>query len=247
MNWVDEEGLTALHHAAFYGHSKVVKLLLAHPAIDVNMQDHQGDTPFVSACAKGSLTVVRQLLKDPRVNTAQADGAGCTPLWKAVNNGGTQILSWFIASGRDMGDLTLKARLPGGGFNILEIARVRDARAATLLERFMANPTQTRHALRVRLELPDTLAAENFALIIFLCDGLLQHKPTLDVAVIPNPVAAAAASRFFAIVERLPMELQTILCHLVVGSTRENIPLKDSEAAFKNLARILLLIQTTAL
>jgi len=39
------------------------------------------------------------------------------------------------------------------------------------------------------------------------------------------------------------MELQMILCRHAVGSTKENILLKDSEAAFKSLARILLLSQ----
>jgi len=37
------------------------------------------------------------------------------------------------------------------------------------------------------------------------------------------------------------MELQMILCHRVVGSMKQNILSKDSEAAFKSLARILLL------
>jgi len=37
------------------------------------------------------------------------------------------------------------------------------------------------------------------------------------------------------------MELQMILCHRVVGSMKQNILRKDSEAAFKALARILLL------
>ena len=38
------------------------------------------------------------------------------------------------------------------------------------------------------------------------------------------------------------MELQMILCHRVVGSMKQNILLKDSEAAFKSLAGILLLL-----
>ena len=47
----------------------------------------------------------------------------------------------------------------------------------SVLERFMANPTQTRHELRVKLGVLDELAAEVFALdSFFLCDDLLQFK-----------------------------------------------------------------------
>ena len=52
--------------------------------------------------------------------------------------------------------------------------------------------------------------------------------------------ATAAAPRFFTIAKRLPMELQMILCRRAVGSMKQSILRKDSEAAFKSLARILL-------
>jgi len=84
--------------------------------------------------------------------------------------------------------------------------------------------------MRVKLGVLDELAAEVFALTVFLCDELLHLKPTLDTA----------ATRFFAIAKKLPMELQMVLCHRVVGSMKQNILRKDSEAAFKSLARILI-------
>ena len=110
---------------------------------------------------------------------------------------------------------------------------------ATLLRRFKAHPEQIRREVRVKLGFPDELAAEVFALAVFLCDGLLQLKPASSPATIPNP-ATTAATRFFVIAKRLPMELQMILCRLAVGSRKQNILRKDSEAAFKALARILL-------
>jgi len=70
-----------------------------------------------------------------------------------------------------------------------------------------------------------------------LCDNLLQIKPASHLAATPDH--AAAATRFFDIAKRLPMELQTILCHHAVGSTKQNILRKESEAAFKSLAGIL--------
>ena len=74
------------------------------------------------------------------------------------------------------------------------------------------------------------LAAEHFASIVFLCEALLQLKPALTD---PPPPAAL---RFFVIASKLPMELQMILCHRVVGSMKQNILHKDSEVAFKSLA-----------
>ena len=84
----------------------------------------------------------------------------------------------------------------------------------------------------------DEVAADIFALIVFLCDNLLQLKPALTTTTTTtaetNPTAA---SRFFAIASQLPMELQMVLSHRAVGS----ILLKDSEIAFKSLAGKLLL------
>ena len=106
----------------------------------------------------------------------------------------------------------------------------------SLLERFLANPSQTRHELRVKLGVLNELAAEVFALTVFLCDDLLQLKPAIITTTVTTPLPAV---RFFAIATRLPMEVQMILCHRGVGSMKQNILLKDSEAAFKSLARLL--------
>ena len=106
-----------------------------------------------------------------------------------------------------------------------------------MLERFIANPTQTRYEIHVKLGFPDQLAAEVFALTVFLCDDLLRLKPALPITTI---TASAAATRFFTITKRLPMELQMMLCYRAVGSMKQNILREDSEAAFKSLARVLL-------
>jgi len=67
-----------------------------------------------------------------------------------------------------------------------------------------------------------------FALVVFVSDGLLEIKDT---------TTRTPAARFFSIARRLPLELQMMLCHRVVGSAKEIIPGKDSEVAFKELAR----------
>ena len=106
--------------------------------------------------------------------------------------------------------------------------------ATLLLRRFKAHPEQIRREVRVKLGFPDELAAEVFALADFLCDGLLQLKP----APAKSRTKGAAALRFFTIIQRLPLELQMILCHRVADSCKDSILSKDSEVAFKCLARL---------
>jgi len=171
--------------------------------------------------------------KDPRVDVTLDNLKGCTPLWYASYNGKHEVIEWLVASGRDLGDVKNKKgkHWDDNEYTALEIAREEDqTEAVSLLERFIANPALTRHEVRVKLGMLDELAAEVFALTVFLCDDLLQLKPALDTA----------ATRFFTIVKRLPMELQMILCHRAVGSMRQNVLRKNSETAFKSLARILL-------
>ena len=103
-----------------------------------------------------------------------------------------------------------------------------ETEVVTLLERFKEDPVETRHAMRVELGLLNELAAEVFALVVFVSDGLLQVKDT---------TTATPAARFFHIARRLPLELQMVLCFHQVGSTKEIIPGKESEMAFKELAR----------
>ena len=97
----------------------------------------------------------------------------------------------------------------------------------TLLERFKSDAARTRHATRVELGFHDDLAAEVFALVVFVSDGLLQINDTT-----PSP-----AARYFTITSQLPLELQMVLCYRQVDSAKEIIPGKDSEVAFKELAK----------
>ena len=145
-------------------------------------------------------------------------------------NGSLRVAEIWETSRTRTGDWDSKS------YTALEIAtKEKNTKVVLVLERFMANHAHTRHEVRVKLGVLEELAAEVFALTVFLCDDLLQLKPASHPA-----VAGAAATRFFSIAKRLPMELQMILCHRAVGSAKQNILQKDSEAAFKSLARILL-------
>jgi len=222
----DGDGWTLLHFACNRdSRSAVIPLLLAHPDIDVNLKDKKGFTPFYWACRIGYSSCVREILKDFRVKANEPNNDGETPFWAAAWFGHLDIIKWWIASGREM-DLGK----PGDVEKTDAIGRAKNGGktdVVTLLERFKENPVETRHAMRVDLGLLDELAAEMFALVVFVSDGLLQSNSTT-----PSP-----AARFFNIAAQLPLELQMVLCFRQVGSAKEIIPGKDSELAFKELAR----------
>jgi len=61
------------------------------------------------------------------------------------------VVEWLIASGRDLGDIELMKgkELYGPECTALEVARYQEStEVVSVLERFIANPTQTRHELR---------------------------------------------------------------------------------------------------
>jgi len=229
VNWKLAEngnGNTALIRACDEGHDTIVSILLAHPTIDVNLSNRDGETPFLQACCYGSTSCVLLLLKDQRVEVNQPDSKGYTPLSSVAHDGHLDLIEWWIASGREMNLGT-----PGDGkTDVIRAAERRgETEVVTLLERFRENPEETR---QVRLEIGwyDEAAAEIFALVVFVSDGLLQIKDTTQ----------SPAARFLSIARRLPLELQMIICHRVVGSTTEIIRAQDSEVAFKSLAESLL-------
>jgi ankyrin repeat protein len=86
--------------------------------------------------------------------------------------------------------------------------------------------TLTEAQIRARAD----FIASLFSIIVFLCDNLLElsEKTLSDTQ--------KAYLRFFAKAKELPIELQMILCHRVFGSSGINIPAKDCEQSFRELA-----------
>ena len=73
------------------GHVEVVKLLLAHPSINVNMRNIYGQIPLSLGCLNGYVSVVRMLLEDSRVDVTLDDNTGRTPLWLASRYGRLEV------------------------------------------------------------------------------------------------------------------------------------------------------------
>jgi len=218
---------TLLHHACSRDNrSAVIPLLLAYPDINVNVKNNYGYTPFYFACYCGSPSCVREMRRDSRVKVNEPDYSGRTPLNWAAYNDHLSIIRWWIVSGREM-DLGK----PGDVYETDAIGAAEKeghAEVVTLLERFESDSTKTRHAMRVELGWYDEAAAEMFALVVFVSDGLLQIKDT---------TTTTPAARFFNIASQLPLELQMVLCYRQMGSAKEIIAGKESEVAFKSLAR----------
>ena len=69
---------------------------------------------------------------------------------------------------------------------------------------------------------------------VFVADGYLQVKRPGRVSLLWVLLAA----RFFRIVERLPLELQMVLCNRASGSARDIILIKRSEESFRRWTEV---------
>ena len=238
-------GWTSLHVACFNGTVPPVQLLLNHPDIDVNLKSESERTPFYLACYWNKLDIVELLLADSRVLYELGDDEACSPLWWAARKGHRAVIEAAMASERDMRrGLTCKAKHLGDAKETrpAEMARLRGyVDLAELLDRFGRTPVVTRHEVRVKLGRSVAVAAEIFALTVLLCDDyimLTKGGATLFKQQQQQlPLQWREMVRFFALAARLPMELQMLLCHRVVGSAGERVKCKDLEAACGALAR----------
>jgi hypothetical protein len=226
INWRNGLGWTPLHIAELNNRPEVVRMLLDHPGVDVNATTVEGRTVFMEACIDKHVEIAKMLIDDPRTDLNRADNAGRLPLVLAAW-GSSEVVLWWLASGRELnlgqeGNIDTDAILA---------ARVSSAywhkETEVLLRLFRTRPEEARLEARWMLGLQNKYAAKIFAPVVFLSEGLLR--------VTPGPLTSAR--RFFAIMLRLPMELQMIISHRAAGFMRNNIPTTASEPEFRALAR----------
>ena len=72
-------GETPLHTACDRGHTDIVRLLLSHDGIDVDIANRNGDTPLHAACSEGHTDIARLLLSHDGIDTTKANINGHTP------------------------------------------------------------------------------------------------------------------------------------------------------------------------
>eukprot|EP00981_Chlorochromonas_danica_P008610 scaffold2238_cov333-Ochromonas_danica.AAC.1 len=93
--------MTALHMAAAKGNVEMVKLLLLHPAIDVNAVDSEdGYTTLHAACYTGRAEVVKVLLLDDRVDVNKTNNYRLTPFYTACRHGYVEAVKILLLDER---------------------------------------------------------------------------------------------------------------------------------------------------
>lgn len=93
----DEQGLTALHHAVLSGHGDVVRLILRHGA-DINSRTAKMGPPLCLAALKGDLCTV-QILLDAWATVDLFDGPLGTALHCACYNGNLAVARALVERG----------------------------------------------------------------------------------------------------------------------------------------------------
>jgi len=124
------DGWTPLHLAAFFGHTKIAELLLAHDAdVAARSLNPTGNTPLHAALA-GNHKFVAGVLIGGGADVNAADAAGWRPLHLAAANNNLDALKALIAQGADVGAAN------GEGKSALSLAQEKNHReAAALLRR----------------------------------------------------------------------------------------------------------------
>jgi len=97
------DGWTPLHLAAFFGHTRIAELLLAHDAdVAARSRNNNGNTPLHAALA-GNHKMVAGLLIGRGGDVNATDAAGWRPLHLAAANNNIDAIKSLIAQGADVG------------------------------------------------------------------------------------------------------------------------------------------------
>lgn len=267
VNQPNQNACTPFYQACQEGHTEVVRLFLATPGVDVNLVNDQGASPLSIACEGGHVEIVKLLLASTKgVSANIADKENCTPLWIASQNGHlfvVQLLlalvpdineriksspgydSWNDTSPAQIARLQANAETQEEGETEEEFARVKQNGwlITDLLEAFERDPKAVRTDL-VRLPgIREAFIGELFALVVFLSDGFfsLEREPPVTRTSVKKakakPEAEVFATRFFKITQRLPMDLQMLLCNRTFRSPVDVVLAKHSERGFRSIVR----------
>jgi ankyrin repeat protein len=94
VNAVDDNGLSAISHAAIRGSENIMRMLLGREGIDVNTRDMLSGTPLSWAASGGHEALVQLLLRTGKVNTSPYG----RPLKLAAANGHRVVVQHLIGA-----------------------------------------------------------------------------------------------------------------------------------------------------
>ncbi|HTM63971.1 MAG TPA: ankyrin repeat domain-containing protein [Gammaproteobacteria bacterium] len=95
INFKDDSGDTALHHAAAVGFAAGIKMLLQHGA-DPNRTNKNGLTPLLAAVCRSDAGAASVLLASDKADLTIADSSGKTALMIAAENGMTSVVKMLL-------------------------------------------------------------------------------------------------------------------------------------------------------
>lgn len=115
VNTRDRRGWTALYHAALWGQTKMVQMLLTHGA-DANIAEEEsqifaGQTPLMVAAGHGYVAIVQELLNSGAEVEAKSKNRG-TALSSAVTGGHAEVVRLLLAHGADVNTKDRMGRTP---------------------------------------------------------------------------------------------------------------------------------------
>lgn len=102
LNLQDEEGYTALHHAARGGHEDVVAMLLDSASTKVDIPSKTQITPLWLAAAYGHCDLVRALTEKQANLEVEESETGRTPLLVAASNGHRAVVDFLVHNGANL-------------------------------------------------------------------------------------------------------------------------------------------------
>jgi ankyrin repeat protein len=117
----DENGMSPLIYAAFFGHEGVVKELLALGA-DLNASGSNGVTVLLAALQDAAHANIARLLIDSGADVNAADGQGLTPLMTAIYAGSLEMTLYLLEKGADINFKNSK------GWTALDLAKQKEDR-----------------------------------------------------------------------------------------------------------------------
>jgi len=241
-----QNGWTALHYVCQYGHAyngalELIEYLLDHhPKMNFNVKSAMNMTPFDVACVQSFFGAIRLLSLDHRVDATvpkivYVTANTKTPLLYATVGGYTGVIEHLMAASEEDESDDYDQLLHDEAKVAITNVCSEDHAIKILLEKLCSNTTVARHEMRLEHNQPRALIASLFAIVVFMCDGLLDVHQVAKRWPDDDECFEKKVS-FLNIARQLPMELQMLLCHRVYGSAKNNILTQDSESAFRHLA-----------